>query len=338
MSALSRCDGSGGMGKSRTEQAPDSISPTQVRYIKLGEGGSWEAECLEKGIVRFGFGTASADRFALCRDRRWEELTNSFISAGRSRGTATRFTNETRLFFEDDGSRSTLWITFVGERLYWGFLTSDLAKPHPDQNGVLRRVRDGWQCTDLKKEKLTKDRLMGALTQLSAYRGTSCSVRARGRGGVDVADYVIRRINGEKRENVERALTAISQLKVVTVELIRDLQPRDFKILVDLIFTTSGWRRLGTVGGTQKTLDLDLTLPTTGERAFVQVKSKTTASQLAEYIRMIDQLGLYDRMFYVYHTGEVDTDDERVTVIKPDKLAELVLNAGLVNWLIDKVS
>jgi hypothetical protein len=42
------------MGKSRTEQAPDSISPTQVRYIKLGEGGSWEAECLEKRIVRFG--------------------------------------------------------------------------------------------------------------------------------------------------------------------------------------------------------------------------------------------------------------------------------------------
>jgi hypothetical protein len=31
---------------------------------------------------------------------------------------ATRFTNETRLFFEDDGT--TLWITFVGERLYWG--------------------------------------------------------------------------------------------------------------------------------------------------------------------------------------------------------------------------
>jgi len=32
--------------------AQKNISPTRVRYIKLGEGGSWEKECLEKGIVR----------------------------------------------------------------------------------------------------------------------------------------------------------------------------------------------------------------------------------------------------------------------------------------------
>ena len=26
----------------------------RVRYIKLGEGGRWEKECLDKGIIRFG--------------------------------------------------------------------------------------------------------------------------------------------------------------------------------------------------------------------------------------------------------------------------------------------
>ena len=41
--------------------------PAQVRYIKLGEGGHWEKECIEKGIVRFGFGSANAERFPLCR-------------------------------------------------------------------------------------------------------------------------------------------------------------------------------------------------------------------------------------------------------------------------------
>jgi hypothetical protein len=50
------------------------------------------------------------------------------------------------------------------------------------------------------------------------------------------------------------------------------LGPRDFETLVDLVFSTSGWRRQGVVGKTQKTLDLDLILPSTGERAFVQVK------------------------------------------------------------------
>lgn len=51
-----------------------------------------------------------------------------------------------------------------------------------------------------------------------------------------------------------------------------------------------------------------------------------------------DELDLYDRMFYVYHSGEADTNDDRVVVLNPDKFADLVLHAGLVNWLIRKAS
>jgi hypothetical protein len=79
------------------------IDPRLVRYIKLGEGGRWEAECIDKGIVRFGFSTARGDRFAMSREGRWADLTASFIAEGRGLGTATRFTNETRRFFTDDG-------------------------------------------------------------------------------------------------------------------------------------------------------------------------------------------------------------------------------------------
>ncbi len=43
-------------------------------------------------------------------------------------------------------------------------------------------------------------------------------------------------------------------------------------------------------------------------------------------------------MFYVFHTGDAKTDDERVRVIGPEKLAEMVIDAGLVNWLVRKVS
>ena len=104
------------------------------------------------------------------------------------------------------------------------------------------------------------------------------------------------------------------------------------------MFSTSGWRRQGIVGKTQKTLDLDLLLPSTGERAFVQVKSRTTTAELASYVAQLDSLGPYDRMFYVFHTGTASTDDERVTVMGPDRLAELVVEAGLVDWLLRKVS
>ncbi len=124
-------------------------------------------------------------------------------------------------------------------------------------------------------------------------------------------------------------------MKKSTLELMRRLEPRDFELLVDLVFTTSGWRRVGIVGKTQKTLDL--TLPSTGERAFVQVKAKTTSQELAEDVAAIED-SPFNRMFYVFHSGEAATGDERVTVIGPEQLADLVMDAGLVGWLIRKAS
>ena len=264
----------------------------------------------------------------MCRAGRWEELTQTFLAEGKDKGTATRFTNETRLFFEDDGS--ILWITFIGEQLFWGLLEPDPAERHTDGHGVFRKVRGGWRWTDLKGEQLTKDRLSGALTKLAAYRGTSCDV--------DVAEYVVRRINGRKTPEVERANAALKTMRDSVLEMMKLLGPKDFETLVDLVFSTSGWRRLGVVGKTQKTLDLDLVLPSTGERAFVQVKSKTTSAELAEYVRRFDELGFYDRMFFVYHSGEAETDDKRVRIIGPEKLAEMVVDAGLATWLARKVS
>ncbi len=310
----------------KSSLARKKISPTRVRYIKLGEGGSWERECLEKGIVRIGFGSAQSERFELCQSGRWNDLSESFIAEGKVKATATHFTNELRLFFEDDGSM--LWITFVGERLCWGMVDHAKPAPHADANGVWRSIRDGWQWTDLHGEQLTKDRLSGALTMLTAYQGASCNV--------GVSDYVIRRINGEKTPEVERALAASKEMKASAIPLMKLLGDRDFELLVDLVFTTSGWRRLGVVGKTEKTRDLDLILPSTGERASVQVKSKTTSKELAEYVAKIDEP--YDKMFYVFHSGEAVTDDLRVKIIWPEDLAELVIDAGLVSWLIRKVS
>ncbi|HEV2237586.1 MAG TPA: hypothetical protein VGR57_13060 [Ktedonobacterales bacterium] len=120
--------------------------------------------------------------------------------------------------------------------------------------------------------------------------------------------------------------------------MMRLLGPRDFEILMDLIFAASGWRRLGVVGKTQKTLDLDLLLPSTGERAFVQIKSRTTTVALNDYIGRLEEMGPYDRMFYVFHSGQAETDDERVTVIGPERLAEMVVDVGLIDWLLHKVS
>lgn len=68
----------------------------------------------------------------------------------------------------------------------------------------------------------------------------------------------------------------------------------------------------------------------------MQVKSHTTSAELAEYVARIGDE--HQRMFYVYHSGKATTDDERVTVVGPEQVAALVVDAGLVGWLVQKVS
>jgi hypothetical protein len=95
---------------------------------------------------------------------RWDERTESFITEGKDRGTATRFTNETKIFFEDDGR--TLWITFMNDSLHWGFLKPQRPERHSDGDSVWRAIADDWKAVDLKGEPLTKDKLSGALTKV----------------------------------------------------------------------------------------------------------------------------------------------------------------------------
>jgi hypothetical protein len=284
---------------------------------------------LKSGIIRLGFSTAKPDFFPLCVAGDWDGLTEKWLSVGKDQGTATRFTNETRLFFQDTGT--TLWITFMGGRLYWGFTDgSGSAQPHEDGHGTWRRVVGGWRCTDANDEALSKDRLSGALTKLAAYRGTSCDV--------DVSAYIIRRINGQRSPEVERAESAVAEMREAALGLMRLLGPKDFELLVDLVFSSSGWRRLGVVGKTQKTLDLDLLLPSTGERAFVQVKSDTTQAELDEYVASFKEMEDFHRMFFVHHSGTVVCDHPAVRIVGPERVAELVVEAGLVGWLIRKAS
>jgi hypothetical protein len=101
-----------------TAPVPPVPFDTRVRYIKLGRGGGWEKDCLQKGIIRWGFDSGRADRFSWCINEQWGELMKSFEDELKNNRIATNYTNQTRRFFQDDGS--TLWITFVGHTLYLG--------------------------------------------------------------------------------------------------------------------------------------------------------------------------------------------------------------------------
>ena len=111
-------------------------------------------------------------------------------------------------------------------------------------------------------------------------------------------------------------------------------------MLVDLVFSSSGWKRTGATGGVQNTVDIELVLPSTQERSFVQVKSRATPTQLNGYVVRMAKMDGVQRMFFVWHTGDVGVapDLGRVTLIGPKKLALMVLDAGLATWLRRKVS
>ena len=115
-----------------------------------------------------------------------------------------------------------------------------------------------------------------------------------------------------------------------------------FEILVDLVFVQSGWRRLSALGKTQKRWDLDLVEPVTGERAKVQVKSRSNARELTDHIKEFRKLKTHRRLFFIVHSFDGELPRGQVTspihVVGPHQLAELVVGAGLADWLIKRNS
>jgi hypothetical protein len=309
-------------------KAEKKVSFSKAVYIKLGRGGSWEKESLEKGILRFGYNETP---FEAAKAGDWDTVWKAWRDMRGDDGTATRDVTQIRNFFED--GKDTVWITFSGGLLWWCFAKPGV-KTHPDKHGTYRECVRGWKSADVKGNVLSTEKLSGNLLRVQGFRGTICDVKA--------FDYLERRLNGKVLPEVEAAAKAQTQMIEKILPMMQLLTWQDFELLVDLIFSNSGWRRIGQVGKTQKTVDLELMLPTTGERAFVQVKSSAGKRQLADYLSRLEESALYDKMFFVWHSGDVgdvsDAENANVTLLGPEVLARMVFDAGLTSWLRDKVS
>jgi hypothetical protein len=306
-------------------KATTKLTPAKALYIKLGRSGSWEKECLEKGILRFGYRETPFDA-ALSGD--WNTVHKFWLDVRKDSGTATRDVNQIRYYFES--GEDTLWITFHDGKLWWCFAKTGIKK-HQDGKGSYRETLDGWHDTDINGGKLSTEKLSGNLLKVQSFQGTICDVKE--------FEYLNRKLNGLLLPEVDDAVKAENQMVQKIIPLMRLLTWQDFELLVDLIFSNSGWRRVGQVGKTQKTVDIELILPTTGERAFVQIKSSAGKSDLIDYLARLQNSTTYDRMFFVWHSGDVgETDADSVALIGPDRLARMVFDAGLTAWLREKVS
>ena len=213
-----------------------------------------------------------------------------YEAAGRA--TITDDLREIRDFYEQPAE--CLWITFGRGRLWWAY-----SDPHVRlrDDGVRERATLApWSCLDAQGRELRINDLSTSLTQTAAYRRTICSVTA-------LETYLLRRLNAEADAQVERVEGLMADLTTAVGTVIADLHWRDFEVLVDLIFARSGWRRVAAVGGSgQADSDLILQQAVTGERAFVQVKSKATPATLRDYQARFEDYPNMDRFFFACHT------------------------------------
>ena len=304
------------------------IDPTDIRYVKLGSGGRWARRGLAHGEVHFGYRTVPHD---LCVRQDWDAVAQVLMDGGRSAGKAADGVREIRDFYTLGAD--CLWVTFADGHLWWAFADPEvLWLGDGEAHGArMRRTAGGWHKTDVAGQPLRIDGLSTLLTQVAAYRQTICQVKA--------SAYLVRRINAVEEPLVAQARAARQAMIAVAAEMIAALHWADFETLVDLIFARTGWQRVSRVGEAQADVDLVLEQPTTGEKAFVQVKSKAGQAVLDDYVDRFRQSGTFQRFFFLCHSpsGTLATDDDaRLHVWAGERLADATVRAGLFDWLVER--
>jgi len=306
----------------------------KILYIKLGSGAKWWKECKEKKIIRLGFKSGLENIYEWGRSGQWEEI-HKYWKQERP-DSATTFTNQIKEFFTDDGK--TLWITFAEGCLYYTF--TDGEKPIPDQSydtsSYRRLTAEGWKNVDIKGKELRMEDLSGNLTKTAAYRQTICKLQK------NAEDYLRRRLKCEESSDLKKTRDSFNDLIKSIKPLIQSLTWKDFELLVELIFSNSGWQKTTKTGGNQKTTDLDLKNPITGDQIWVQVKSFSNPAVFKEYKEKHEtEKRSFKTMYYVYHSGKIgdnlnEDDEKRIKVWDLEKVATYVVRNGLIEWLMDK--
>jgi hypothetical protein len=210
-------------------------------------------------------------------------------------------------------------------------VTPTLASDFEAVGSRYRKTINGWTDKDVNGETLWINSLRGSLTTTAGFRGTICRVRE--------FDYLLRRLNGQVTPATEAVRTARLKLIEALTPLICGLHWKDFELLVELIMTQGGLRRVSATGGTQHTTDIELELPLTSERALVQVKSKLDQNTVEKVAADLIEAAGGARVFIAYHTGigQLSIDQDNVKLIGPGELAEHIVDLGLTSWIMAKV-
>ncbi|MCB9026376.1 MAG: hypothetical protein H6625_08670 [Bdellovibrionaceae bacterium] len=303
-----------------------SVTTNKALFIKLGRGGIWEKDCIEKGLLRLGYRESN---FEACKDSDWKKVENDYLEEGKSKIAASGYVTQIKYFFEEPVD--TLWITFFNNKLWWSKAEEKVVL---EKDGTkIRKCISGWSDKDTNGNVLYMENISGKLLKTQGFRGTICTVEEQ--------EYLLNKINARESKQVKETQGKYNSLKDCISNLIKELTWQDFEVLIDLIFTQAGWQRVSSVGKTAKTLDLDLKAPVTGEKCLVQIKSSSNVTELNSYLDTFESMDQYDKFYYICHSfkGKLpESLNSRVKLMLVDEVSELAIDSGLSKWVIAKVS
>lgn len=302
------------------------VSATESLYIKLGRGGQWEDQCIREGTLRLGYRETPHN---WCANGDWVKVKAERLKAREGRrSAATSDVNQIRKFYESPSN--VLWITFHKHSLWWCRSNRKIEKL--DDESKTRPTIGQWNNKDVNGDPLIFSRLSGALLAIAGFQGTIAKVKEH--------EYLIKKINGLEDKRIAEAGQALRTLESRLEPLIQSLTWQDFETLIDLIFRQAGWLRVGDVGKTTKSIDLELISPITSERYGVQIKAKANARQFQTYIeKRLKNMQGFSRSYFVVHTPMDDLkkhENEEVKLLLPSDIGRLATRYGLAPWIIDK--
>ena len=297
-------------------------------YVKLGRGGEWEESSFRENKVRIGWKNWTVKEI---NQRNWDNLKQKYRKTYKSNSSATMDINALKNIVES--TSEDIWITFHNDYLWW--CRVEEVGIFEDKNSKYRKVSGRWNNRDVFGQPLILNQIPGSISKIQRFAATICRVK-------EVED--LRRLLNNQPSDVFQAISNIKTKLVEEVERgLKGLHWKDFEILVDLVFRNSGWRRISMLGGPMKTLDMELEESVTGDLYQVQVKSAATLDDFKKYAQNFSP-GRFRKRYFVSHSPETKLADyqqdepyKEIELILPRRLARMVVDFGLTDWLLKKI-
>lgn len=310
----------------------EELKIQKAHYIKLGTGGKWADKCFENGIIRIGWSYIhGVEEINLKEWLKIERTIKQIFENENKKNGATQDYNALKRICE--ASQDEVFITFHNNRMYW--CQAMFGSVEEDFESKFRRCLNGWSSEPIGGgEPFNISDISGYLTKTQGFQGTSCLLDQ------DQTKILRRLINNKKKDSTEKVESLKSEIIETAVELFKDLYWKDCEILADLIFQRCGWQRISMHGENMKFIDMQYIEPISGNRYDVQVKSGADMKIFDDCVTDYKNHQTNKFYFITFNPDkslkDVVSNNPKIEVLYGVKLAKLVFDLGLLDWVLRK--